>query len=244
MFNVPTGVVADPAGSFLYVTEYGNNRVQRFSLQTGSFAGAIGDSTASGNCAAGAQSNWCTGGTFSAATIDGGFTNPWGTAIDPSGTYLYVTDATGRLQRFTVSSGAFEGTIGNSTASGTCAAGAQTAWCTGGSFSTGTGDGMLSDLATRPVIDPGANYIYVPDWLNYRVQRFTLAGAFAGAIGNSTASGTCTAGAQTSWCNGGTFSMGTADGEFGGTPDIAIDPSGSFLYVADFPVRVQRFNSP
>ena len=184
MFSSPKGTAIDVAGNLMYVVNSANNRIQKFTLSTGSFIGAIGNSTTSGTCVAGKQTAWCTGGVFSSGSNDGMFSGPEGIVIDVAGNLMYVTDSS-RIQKFTLSTGAFVGAIGNSTASGTCVAGKQTSWCTGGVFSSGTGDGMFSGPYAI-AIDVTGNKMYVADSLNQSIQKFTLStGAFIGAIGNS-----------------------------------------------------------
>lgn len=138
------------------------------------------------------------------------------------------------------------GSVGRTTAStGTCTApGAVSTWCTGGTFASGTADGM-ADFPVAVDVDGQNGFLYVGDNNNHRVVKLVLStGAFVGAIGRSNASiGTCPVfSAAPGWCTGGTFATGTADGEFGTTPGVAVDPANDALYVADyFNNRVSKF---
>lgn len=103
----------------------------------GLFAGAVGNTAAStGSCpAAGAASTWCTGGTFGLGTGDGQYRFPRKLIVDKINSAIYAADgANHRIVKIDLSSGAFIGAIGRTTASGgTCpAAGAAPSWCTGG----------------------------------------------------------------------------------------------------------------
>ena len=241
-FSYVSKLTIDIPGNRLYVGD--NSSVQKFNLSTGAFIGTIGQSTsAAGTCVVGKQSGWCSGSSsFSSGSADGQFGNVSGISLDTTNDFLYVADDYNRIQKFVLSTGAFIGSIGNSTASGTCVAGKQTSWCTGGSFSLGSSDGMFyypSGLS----IDISNDRLYVSDSENNRVQKFVLStGAFVGAIGNSTASGTCVAGKQSSWCTGGSFSTGSLDGMFASAKGISIDTTNNFLYVADpSNFRIEKF---
>lgn len=230
LFNTVPHLAADFGRNILYAAS--GNRIQKFVLSTGAFVGAVGNSTASGTCTAGAQATWCTGGVFSDGTTDGRFTNLTDIALDADNELLYVTDSNnGRVIKLNSSTGAFIGAIGNSTASGTCVAGAQSAWCTGGVFSSVAGDGTFS-YVNSIALDLTNDYFYVADY--HVVHKFDLTtGSFVGKIGNSTASGTCVAGAQSSWCTGGSFTFGYGDGMYSFGTKVEVDAENNNLYVAN-----------
>jgi DNA-binding beta-propeller fold protein YncE len=169
------------------------------------------------------------------------FNNPYGFAVDPVNDFFYVADYSNyRVQKFRLSTGQFIGSIGNSTLSGTCLLGKQSAWCTGGVFSSASGDGLFSNLKGI-ALDVDSNRLYVTNGIN--IQKFNLAtGDFIEAIGKSTLSGSCVSGAQPSWCTGGNFSMGTSDGAFGFNNSIALDTENNKFYVtSNSDYRVQSF---
>lgn len=230
--NQVNGMAIDFVHNSIFVVDY-NKRVQKFTLSTGAFVGSIGNSTATGTCVAGKQNGWCTGGTFSWASIDGGFYFETSVVVDPTNDFLYVGEsANTRVQKFVASTGAFVGAIGKSTASGTCIAGAQTSWCTGGAFVAGSGDGEFPNLSVLG-IDAVKGTLYVGDYSG-RIQKFNLStGAFVGAIGNSTASGTCLNGKQKNWCSGGTYTQGTENGFIGSISDIVVDSAKNRMFIAD-----------
>lgn len=243
-FNSPASIAIDIAGNRLYIADMTNNRIQKFNLMTGAFIGSIGyTSSATGSCISGKQTSWCTGGTFTFTSVDGGFFYPFSLVIDTVHNGLYVFDRLNyKVQKFTLSTGALVGAIGNSFgASGTCISGKQNTWCLNGDFTSATTDGGFS-LNGMLAIDTANSFLYVTDG-NYRIQKFTLAGAFVGSIGKSTAGGTCVAGKQNGWCTGGTFSVGAADGQF--SASIAVmttDVANNLLYVVDAGnSRVQKF---
>jgi tripartite motif-containing protein 71 len=243
-FNNPYGVAVDGIRGFIYIAEFSGHRVQKINSATGSVVGAIGRTTAStGTCPVGTANSWCTGGTFTAASADGEFTFPMDMAVDSTNGFLYVADyGNHRVQKLNLITGAFVGAIGNTIATaGTCpAAGATNAWCTGGTFATGAGDGMFNHPAS---LDIANGFLYVADYTNQRIQKINLStGAFVGAIGKTTAStGTCPVGAANAWCTGGTFTNANSDGAFWSPGALAVDIAGGFLYVADSGVhRVQK----
>jgi DNA-binding beta-propeller fold protein YncE len=249
-FFQPRGIAVDPQNGFLYVSDTFNYRIQKFTLSTGAFVGSIGRSTATtGTCpAVGVAPSWCTGGSFGVSAVDGGFNTPIGIAVDAANDLLYIVDSSNHaIRKVTLSTGAFIASIGNTTAtSGTCpAAGAANAWCTGGTFATGAGDGMFAS-PINIAVNTTHGYLYVVEAGNSRVQRITLSsGASAGAIGNTTATtGTCPGGgsAASGWCTGGTFNLGSTDGKFSSPYSLAIGISGDVLYVADTNNnRIQKF---
>jgi hypothetical protein len=158
-------------------------------------------------------------------------------AIDKTGDALFVSDGF-RVEKFTLSTGAFVGAIGvTSATSGTCpAAGVAGSWCTGGTFTNSANDGGFQTVFGI-VAHSEAGYLYIVDRGNHRVLKHNLSsGSFVGGIGGLSAStGTCpSSGAASSWCTGGTFASGNTDGKFNTPWGISIDTVNYNLYVNDY----------
>lgn len=237
LFNYPQGIALDTTNNRLYVADSLNNRIKKFNLGTGAFIGAAGGSTYS---LIAPWANYNVNGPSSSSSLNGAFNTPRSVVADTTNNHLYVADNY-RVQKYTLSTGAYLGSIGRSSASGTCIAGKQNGWCTGGSFSSGTSDGQFGSQLFL-AIDSLNDHLYVAD--NTRIQKFVLStGAFVGAVGKSTASGTCVAGSQTAWCTGGVYSSGASDGNFNGISEIALDVTNNALFVTDNSNhRLQKLN--
>lgn len=175
MFAQPRAIAIDTTSNLMYITDQNNHRIQKYYLSSGTFIGAVGRTTATaGTCSgAGAESTWCTGGTFASGASDGMFANPDALVLDPSSVYVYLTDlANNRVVKVRASSGSFVGAIGNTSAStGTCPAlGTTTGWCTGGTFAAAATDGAFS-APTGIAINRTLGYLFVSDAGNARVVK-------------------------------------------------------------------------
>jgi DNA-binding beta-propeller fold protein YncE len=166
------------------------------------------------------------------------FNAPSGIAYDSTNDALYIADpGNNRVLKVTASTGTFVGAIGKtSSSSGTCpASGAASAWCTGGVFVAGTGNGMFSSPVAM-AYDSANNALYIADASNNLIVKVTATtGAFVGAIGETVSStGTCpAAGAASSWCTGGVFTAGTGNGMFDSPSGLAFNSTGNALYIGD-----------
>jgi sugar lactone lactonase YvrE len=220
------GIAVDASG-YVYVTEYINQRVQKFT-SNGVFV-----------------AKWGSGGTG-----NGQFYKPYDIAFDGSG-YAYVTDLqNNRVQKFTSdgqfvmkwgSTGTADGQFKQPNAVTVDASGyvyvleyiagdagmyrsRVQKFTSNGEFvlkwgSVGTGDGQFSN--PTGIAADGNSYVYVADFANDRIQKFTTGGQFVKKWG----------------------SRGSGDGQFLGPYDIAVDSSGN-VYVADGNNnRVQKFTS-
>ncbi len=171
----------DSAGN-VYVTEYHNHRVQKFS-SSGAFVTKWGRNGGAGSSGAGdgefstplgiavdrdgyvyvADRNnhrvqkFTSGGVFvtkwgTKGTADGQFSSPWGVTVDDAG-FVYVADTgNNRIQKFS-STGVF-----------------VTKW-----GASGSGDGQFNQPQCLAVDDAGT--VFVSDYGNHRVQRFAREGA-------------------------------------------------------------------
>ena len=220
-FRIPYGSEIDDQDGFIYITDFGNSRVQKYRLD-GTFVsawGGRGDSEGDLGTPADIKLNsqgvvyvveqrnhrvqkfssdgtqlgsW---GSFGAA--DGQFKYPLGLAID-SRDNIYVVDGVNhRIQKF-----APDGTF-------------LLKWGT-----LGAGDGQFS----KPyyIETDSQDNVYVGDRGNHRIQKFTSAGEFLLKWGK----------------NGGDSTPGNGAGEFNLPHEIAIDAKDR-IYVAD--IRNHRF---
>jgi tripartite motif-containing protein 71 len=231
-FNGPEGVAVDPTSGNVYVADMINQRVQKFTnsgvfiTKWGSFESSNGCSTSTpgfndpGALAVDANTGnvyvvdtfnnrilyFTNTGTFIGCwgftgSGDGAFNNSRGIAIDSGSGFVYVADTNNdRVSKFT-RSGAIDGF------------GIVKGW-----GSTGSGDGQFN----RPIgiaVDSSGN-VYVSDFGNNRVQKFTSSGWFLLKWG----------------------SLGSGDGQFSGATGVAV---GGSVYVVDRNNnRVQKFGDP
>ena len=179
MYSQMGGLAFDPVNDALYIADTGNQRIVKVTASTGAFVGAIGKTTAStGTCpASGIASTWCTGGTFTSASQDGAYNDPYMVTVDPILHTIYVDDYNNdRIVKLVAKTGSFMGAIGNATAStGTCpASGPASKWCTGGTFTYGSGDGMFGTSPGAPMrfaVSLTANQLYISDTNNNRIVK-------------------------------------------------------------------------
>lgn len=264
--NTPTFVALDSSNN-LYVVDGGNNRINKYN-SSGVFQGWTGrvntspTSGASG-CTATAPSSptpgWCIGGTPQTGSGDGSLNSPQGIALDSAGN-IYIADTNNyRINKYD-SSGAFQGWIGKiatvpsggATGCASAAIGAFTpGWCTGGTSTSGSGDGMMN-LPTGIALDSTGN-LYVAEDMGGRISKFNLSsGAFLGWLGKIGTSPTggatgcngATVGAFTpGWCTGGAAALGSGDGMLSYPFGIAVDANGNLYVVDQGDARISKYNS-
>ncbi len=131
-----------------------------------------------------------------------------GIALDDNGN-VYVTDTINhRIQKFT-RDGTFITKWGKNNGDGT----------------SGTENGAFnypSDIAVD-----GSGYVYVTDYFNHRVQKFTATGNFVKKWGK----------------NQGDGSYGTGENEFVQPSSVTVDPGGFVLVADEINDRIQKFTS-
>jgi tripartite motif-containing protein 71 len=254
-FNGPGGIAVDASG-IVYVSDDGNNRIQKFN-SSGTLLGWWGQGTST--------NGWHlpgSGETGVTGTGDGQFDFPWGVAVDDSGN-VYVSDVSNhRIQKFT-GGGVFLGWLGcgSSTTgwhaspsgetgvSGSGAGGllgwlgrgnSTTGWHNPGSGEygvTGGGDGQF-DQPIDVSVDSSGN-VYVSDEGNHRIQKFTGAGGLLGWLGRGNST--------TGWHNPGSGEIGVlgiGNGQFNQPSSMAVETSGNLYVVDGQNDRIQKFGEP
>jgi streptogramin lyase len=218
-FNAPWGIAIDQSTGNIYVSDFGNNRLEKFS-SSGALLATIGTKgsgegqllaprgivlDSSGNVWVADSGNYRVEGFSPAGTPNGAFGKkgtgnlefnaPYSIAI--SGGNLYVTDSANNRVQEASTSGAYLGQFG----------------------SPGSGPGQLSapiGIATNP----STGNLYVTDSGNHRVAIFTAGRAYVTQFG----------------------SQGAGNGQFSTAAGIASDAAGQ-LYVVDASTndRVQKW---
>jgi uncharacterized protein (TIGR03437 family) len=207
--NGPMGMAVDPTNGNLYVADVANNRVVRF-LAPFDNPGRIEPDAVYG------QANFTT--RNAGATAATSLNQPRGLAFDPSGN-LWVAD-TGyhRVLRFAAAS------LNNAAPVAADLVIGQKDFLTGAANGGGNPSASVFDTPVGLAFDPSGN-LYVADFRNARVLRFTAAAA-AGANAAATAV----------WGQANFSARGVptqASGSFIAGPEgIAVDGNGN-LYVAD-----------
>ena len=242
-------VSMDPNRVYLYISDDNNARINRYNLATGASAGSLG---AVQNVAPA----WIANGVPIVGSGDGVMNNPYQSVSD--GTSLFVSDSSNhRIVKFNVATGAYVGWIGNINVAptggdtGCSSANGSTftpGWCTGGTAQSGTGLGMLN---TPMGIALRSGILYVADSGNNRISKYdTATGAFLGWIGqlNSAGCGQSSGAFNGGWCatgvaKAGTTATSTTDGRMTTPRAVAVDTTGTYLYVSDSGnSRIYRFN--
>jgi sugar lactone lactonase YvrE len=263
MLYSPTGLMLDSSGN-LYVANRDGYRINKYD-SSGTSQGWIGKiwssptgGAAGCNGASGVTPGWCTGGVALGGSADGNLQQPVDVAIDSIGNLYVVENTNARISKYN-SSGVFQGWIGDIATSPTGgAAGCNGAsagtftpgWCTGGTSTSGSGDGMLS--TPQKIALDSSNNIYVVDTGNHRINKYNSSGVFQGWIGKIATSPTggaagCNGASVGSftpgWCTGGTSASGTGNGMMSSPKGLFLDSSGN-LYVSDSGnSRINKYNS-
>jgi hypothetical protein len=265
MMSYPSGIAVDSSDN-LYVVDNGNNRVLKFD-SSGAFVGWIGkiatsptggDAGCNGATVGAFTPGWCTGGTASSGTGDGGLQSPSSITIDSSGNLLVTDYSNARVSKYG-STGAFIGWIGKIATSPTggatgcngAAVGSVTpGWCTGGTSTYGAGVGMMR--YPYGIARDRSDNFYVADSNDNRILKYNSAGVFQGWTGpissspaggaagcNGAATGTLTPG----WCTGGAGYLGAGNSMMNQPHGIAVDGSGSLYVVDQANYRIIKYNS-
>lgn len=248
------------SGDYMYVADYGANRVLKYNITTNTYMGWIGHvGSVDGLSCTGLNvgdltPGWCTGGRSLSGTPSL-MIQPRGLGSD--GTYLYVSSQH-RVLRFNQATGAFAGWIGliSSTVptspSGCVGAGNgdfTPTWCMDGTHKAGAGDGAFNTIVA---IHHRAGKLYITDRGNHRIQKWDVNGTYEGWIGRIDVQPTSPASCATAalgdptptWCFGGESrvssrrSLTCCTTVTPAPPEGFNEPEGStsdanYLYVAD-----------
>jgi DNA-binding beta-propeller fold protein YncE/Tol biopolymer transport system component len=175
----------------------------------------------------------------------GQFNQPAGVAVDQESGALYIVDReNARVDKFDAE-GAFLSTWGWGVADGlTKAAQVCEAGCRAGLV--GAGAGELGEFAKGVAVDNSLGFshgdVYVVDRSNWRIEKFSPAGAFLLTFGSEVNAGThgdvCLAGEE---CQAGVPGPGPGQFEVLGSSVVAVDAAGT-VYVGEHE-RVEKFSA-
>lgn len=201
IMNRPYDLATD--GTWLYVTDYDLNRVQKFKISDGSYGGWIGrintSPTGGAPGCAGAPQNsftpgWCLGGSAKEGNGYGYMANPSG--ITYLGGSLYVINRYyHNVSKYNAVTGAFEGWIGrvNSAPTTGCTPASNGAftvsnsgWCMDGDSTNGhhqqsRGGEFYFNLTWSAGISTDGVYLYISNGENRRVDRYNTNGEWLDA---------------------------------------------------------------
>ncbi|MCB0389702.1 MAG: fibronectin type III domain-containing protein [Bdellovibrionales bacterium] len=195
VMNRPYDLATD--GTWLYVTDYDLNRVQRFRLDDGTYGGWIGriNNTPTGGdpgCAGAPVDSftpgWCKGGAAKEGNGYGYMRDPAGIAYAAGSIYV-VNRYYHNISKYNAVTGAFEGWIGrvNSNPSSGCTPASNgdfnvsnSGWCLDGNSqagqnSTSRGGDFSFDVWSADVHSDGT-YLYVSNGENRRIEKYNLNG--------------------------------------------------------------------
>jgi DNA-binding beta-propeller fold protein YncE len=235
----PADVAVDSGGN-VYVADFGNNRIQRFSA-TGIFERTWGkgvNMTTGGNLCTLASGNTCQAG--ATGGLGGEMNEPLGIATDSSDNVYLGDSSNNRIEKFD-SSGTFDRAWGkgvNQTTAGNLCTAASGNTCQAGSAATALGGEMNTPAGVA--VDAAGN-VYVADALNNRIQVFDTSGTWQRGWGVHVNGGSGFVCSSAPSCQAGT------SGGLGGQMFFPIDVgvgSGGTVYVADYANnRIQKFAS-
>lgn len=201
IFQTPTGIAAD--STYVYVSDRDLSRVSRFRIDDGSPQGWIGliatsptggsVETCNGASVGTFTPGWCNGGKSQNGTGDGAMSYPAGLVVNAG--VLYVVDAGNhRINSYNASTGAFNGWIGrlNSGSPSGCTTNntgsysvSTSGWCQGGTTAAANtndpGGGFRFWGDYRAGITTDGSYLYVANFHNVRIDKYSFGGAFLGS---------------------------------------------------------------
>ena len=206
VFNRPAAVVGDDQ-DHLFVVDTNAHKILKFTASTGAYIGWIGligtsptggDTGCNGAMVGTFTPGWCTGGASTNGSIDGALTTPGG--ITFTGSTLYVVDSQNhRVSSYDSGTGAFKGWIGGFASSSAAPTSGCTkvynnqnyysqGWCKGGTSAAGTYGGdrggafyMYWSGAIVGGITTDGSFLYVTNFRNVRIDKWSLTGIYQGS---------------------------------------------------------------
>ncbi len=206
----PDGIAINKSSGNVYISDQANNRVEEFN-SSGTFVSVWGFGVSNGEAKFQVCTASCKAGISGSGS--GQFNRPGGVSIDPSGNVWVVDESNHRVEEFS-STGSFMAAVGWGVKDGKAEAEVCTTTCQAGI--SGSGNGQLNKPAYIVASDSN---IYVTDYNNNRVERFSTAGAYVTQFG----------------------SAGSGNGQFKGPAGITADASGNLFVVDDENNRVEEF---
>jgi DNA-binding beta-propeller fold protein YncE len=198
LFSRPTGVAVNSAGTVVYVADYNNQLIRQISGGiVSTLAGSVG-----------------VVGTNDAAGTLAQFHNPFGVALNSTGTILYVTDQNNQTIRKIVISSGVVTTLAGSPGLG------------------GSTDDPANDLNARfntpkgIAVDSSGN-VYVADTGNFTVRKIAVSGGVSTLAGSADSNGFIDGVGRAA-----RFSLLSGMSPFGGPCGVAADGDGN-VYVTD-----------
>ncbi len=206
----PVGIAINKSSGYVYISDQANNRVEEFN-PSGAFVSVWGFGVSNGE----EKFQVCTVSCQAGRSGSGGgqFNRPGGVTIDSGGNVWVVDENNHRVEEFS-SAGSFTAAVGWGVKDEKAEAEVCTTTCLAGI--SGSGNGQLNKPAYIAASDGN---IYVTDYNNNRVERFSTAGAYVSQFGT----------------------VGTGNGQFKGPAGITADAYGNVFIVDDENDRVEEF---
>ncbi len=205
----PVGIAINKSSGYVYISDQANNRVEEFN-PSGGFVSVWGFGVSNGEEKFQVCKVSCRAGVSGSGS--GQFNRPGGVTIDSAGNVWVVDESNHRLEEFS-SAGSFTAAVGWGVKDGKAEAEVCTTTCQAGI--SGSGNGQLNKPAYIAASDGN---IYVTDYNNNRVERFSTAGAYVAQFGT----------------------VGSGNGQFKGPAGITADAFGDLFIVDDENDRVEE----
>ncbi|MBS3098520.1 hypothetical protein J4209_07045, partial [Candidatus Woesearchaeota archaeon] len=144
MFCSPVGIAIDSSNTYLYISDYGNNRIRRIDLSTNKTSLIAGNGTA---------------GYLEGTGNNSMFSSPQFISIEPSNKYLYVADSSNnRIRKIDLTTNTTSLVAGSGTAT----------------YLEDVGSGASFNSPYGVATNKNNLYLYVADTNNYRIRRIAI----------------------------------------------------------------------